>query len=333
MGHNDYTVRPFHLPEEFHQTHWTTKQMCRAIQRRNPEKPGFWYCSYAAPHPPITPPAEYLAMYGHVSIEDAVVADWSSDFESLPHATRARARVWRMYNDPVKIARARRGFYAQCTYIDHQLRLIIGTLREEGLLDSTWIVFTADHGDMLGDHQQWAKPTMLDGATRVPLLLVPPSEWWDKTDSPLRQGKPDDRLAALRDIMPTILDACGVDTPETVEGYSLLGGERRESIYCEHWEDEMALRMVRDERFKLIWYPVGNRFQLFDMVSEPKKTKDLSGEAAHRETVARLKRLLRSELYGRDLDWVDGEDLVGEPEHPITRRPDVGLVGQRGWRL
>ena len=57
MGVNSYNVRPWHLDEELHTTYWTAKNTCRNIQRRNPHKPSFWYCSFVAPHPPITPAA------------------------------------------------------------------------------------------------------------------------------------------------------------------------------------------------------------------------------------------------------------------------------------
>ncbi len=326
MGNNDYTVRPWHLPERHHQTYWTTRQMCRAIQRRDPDRPGFWYCSYAAPHPPITPPRDYLDMYYHLGVDEPFIGEWAQDFEDMPYALKKRAVSWLTFDSVEKIAMARMGFYAQCTYIDHQIRLLIGTLREEGLLDSTWIVFTADHGDMLGNHRQWAKPPMLESSAKVPLIVVPPA---DRAEP----ARVDTRLAALRDIMPTLLDACGVDTPETVEGYSLLADRRRETLYCEHHEDGRAMRMVRDERYKLIWYPVGNRFQLFDMIDDPNEMRDLSDDASTADVRESLRRKLLDELYGVDLEWVDGDRYVGLPDRAVEIPADRGLLGQRGWRL
>ncbi len=66
----------------------------------------------------------------------------------------------------------RRAFYAQCTHIDHQLRVVLGTLREEMMLDNTIILFTSDHGDMLGNHGLWAKRTMYEWSNNVPMILV-----------------------------------------------------------------------------------------------------------------------------------------------------------------
>ena len=328
MGNNVYTVRPWHLPERHHQTYWTTREACRAIQRRDPDRPGFWYCSYAAPHPPITPPRDYLDIYRNLGVDEPFVGEWATEFDAMPYALKKRAVTWRTMDSVSKIALARMGFYAQCTYVDHQLRLLIGTLREEGLLDSTMIVFTADHGDMLGNHRQWAKPPMFDSSARVPLIVVPPAAL-SISDVP----RVDDRLAALRDIMPTILEMCDLTVPKTVEGLSLFGDRTRETLYCEHFEDDRSLRMIRDDRYKLMWYPAGNRFQLFDMQNDPNEMHDLITGPHHADVAGSLEEALRNELYGADLDWVDGDRFVGIPEPTVEIPKDIGLVGQRGWRL
>ena len=339
MGSNDYTVRSWHLDERYHRTYWTTKQMCRTIQRRDPSKPGFWYCSYSAPHPPITPPSEYHEMYRHTGVDEPYIGEWAKNFDDMPYALKTRGSAWRTVDTPEKVTAARMGFYAQCTYVDHQIRLLIGTLREEGLLEDTWLVFTADHGDMLGNHRQWAKPPMHDASVRVPLIVVPPSSHASDVSGSSRGAdevgsvRVDTRLAALRDIMPTLLDAADLEIPATVEGHSLLSDHRRNHIYCEHFEDERALRMVRDDRYKLIWYPVGNRFQLFDMQEDRREMYDLCESPKHADTLSSLKGILRDELYGVDMAWVDGDEFVGLPDRPHDISFDTGLVGQRGWRL
>ncbi len=335
MGNNHYTVRPWHLPEELHQTNWTAKQMCRTIQRRDPDRPGFWYCSFAAPHPPITPPAEYLHMYEQLGVDMPFIGEWAQDFGAMPYALKARALSWFTMTDDDQIRMARMGFYAQCTYIDHQLRLIIGTLREEGLLDNTIIMFISDHGDMLGNHRQWAKPPMFDWSARIPMLIVPPMRKDSDSgrDFPFSRGTHDGRLAALRDVMPTLLDMCGIPVPETVEGVSLISGDQRDRLYCEHYEDERSLRMIRTRKHKLIYYPVGNRFQLFNMDDDPKEMIDLSTDPHHADTLDALKNMLKDELYGSDLEWLDGDSFTGLPDRSAEIPVSVDLLGQRGWRM
>lgn len=327
MGNNEYTVRPWHLPEYLHPTNWTTKQMCRAIQRRDHRKPGFWYCSYAAPHPPITPPRDYLEMYRDLDIDEPVVGDWALDPSRWPYALKTHnTRFLPISKEEARMARI--GFFAQCTYIDHQLRLIIGTLREEGLLDNTAIIFTCDHGDMLGNHNLWCKPPMFEWSAKIPMILMPPADYE-------RSGhhRTDNRLVCLRDVMPTLLELCGLETPSTVEGLSMIGETRRPHLLCEHHEDAKAMRMLRTQTHKLIWYPVGNRFQLFDLTRDPQELTDLSALSDRSGLLAELKTKMLGELWGDDLGkWVRNGELVGVPDQPFPPPPNRGLIGQRGWR-
>jgi arylsulfatase len=329
MGNNLYTVRPWHLPEACHNTHWTTREMCRTIQRRDPTRPAFWYCSYQAPHPPITPPRDYLEMYRHLGVDKPYIGEWAKDFDRLPYALKLRCGTFFHANEAKHLQMAREGFYAQCTYIDHQLRLLVGTLREEGLLEDTVIAFISDHGDMLGNHQLWCKPPMFEWSAQIPMIISPP----ERLRGRLGSAAVDSRLTELRDIMPTLLDLCEVPVPATVEGLSLAGAARRDHVYCEHWENDNAMRMVRDERYKLIWYPVGNRFQLFDLRQDPKELRDLADEPRLAAVRQRLAATLRGNLWGTDERWVQGEALVGEPDKPWHGPgPNRNLSGQRGWR-
>lgn len=327
MCNNEHTVRPWHLPEYCHPTNWTTREMCRVIQRRDPTRPSFWYCSYIAPHPPVTPPSEYLDMYQRFGVDEPYIGEWAQDQADLPYALKAHALKRRVPDRPETVTLARMGFYAQCTYIDHQIRLLIGTLREEGLLDDTIIMCICDHGDMLGNHHLWAKPSMFEYVVKVPMILVPASQ----TGTVTFRIK-DDRLAQLCDVMPTLLDLCGIPLPETVTGLSLLSEEKRDHVYCEHYEDERSMRMVRTKRNKLIYYPTGNRFQLFDMESDPCELNDLSDDQEYSGMKDELKELLCGDLHGGDLAWIEGGKLIGLPEKQISPTPNRGLSGQRGWR-
>lgn len=332
MGSNEYCVRPWHLPERYHSTNWTTREMCSTIQRRDPTRPAFWYCSYQAPHPPIVPPVEYLDIYRHLGVDEPYVGDWAKDDDNLPYALKCHRNRWGTLS-AAEIREARAGFYAQCTYIDHQIRLLIGTLREERLLDNTILMFISDHGDMLGNHNLWAKPPMYEYSAKIPLILVPPVG-----DSRVMIQKQDERLTALRDVMPTLLDLCNIPIPATVEGKSLINDDKREYLYCEHYEDERSIRMIRADEFKLIWYPVGNHIQLFDLKNDPREMHDLGTDPSCEKVRERLSSLLIENLYGKDLDWVKEGKLVGEPAKDIDHssapefKPRRDLNGQRGWR-
>lgn len=324
MTNNDYVWRPWHLPQETHQTNWKARELAKVIKRRDPERPSFWHLSYTHPHPPLAPLAEYFERYARREIPVAQTSDWSSDDDKLPYPLKGPRHYWpQLAGD--QLADARRAFYAQCTHIDHSLRVVFGTLREEGLLDDTIVLLTSDHGDMLGDHGLYAKRAMLEGSNSIPMILV------DTANSDrLAAATTDDRLVGLQDVMPTLLGMAGIDVPDTVEGKSMIGDDTRETFYGESLEGAKAMRMVRDNQFKLIWYPAGNRVQLFDLANDRQETHDLAGEINFAGTQSRLEKELIKYLYGDDLQWVDGDRLTGfeEPEFKIV--PNRGFSAQRG---
>ena len=108
--------------------------------------------------------------------------------------------------------------------------------------------------------------------------------------------------------------------------------ERREYLYGEHNEDGEATRMIRADRYKLIWYPVGNRLQLFDVDNDPQEMQDLSGAPDYADIRVRLTELLVENLYGCDLDWVQDGKLIGTPDKEFVPAPNRNLNAQRGWR-
>ena len=328
---NDYFTRAWHLPEHVHPANWTAREMCRYIVRRDPSRPAFWYMSFVPPHPPLTPPAAYMDLYRNVDVGEPFVGDWAEDAESMPYAYRAKQHAVARRSYPEQMLRdARRAYYAQCTHVDHQIRLVIGTLREEGLLDDTVIMLTADHGDMMGNHHHYGKAVFYEDSAKVPMLLVPPAG-----DPRVGVDREDGHLAALADVMPTLLDICGVPAPDGVEGLSLVGEERRSFLYGELYDDAFATRMAHDGRHKLVYYPTGNRVQLFDLADDPDEMHDVSEDASYAAVREALTQRLIRHMYGGDERWVRDGRLVGEPEPKGagSPAPDRGLRAQYGWRF
>lgn len=324
MSNNGYEHRQWHLAEELHVTNWLTRAACREIKRRDPTRPSFWHVSYTHPHSPLVPLAAYEALYAHADMDMPISSDWSSA-PSLPPALQLAHAYWPQQHTPDRLRAIRRAYYALCTHVDHQVRVIIGTLREEGLLDNTVILFTADHGDMLGDHGLWAKRFFYEGSSRIPMLLVDV-----RKGERAVAGTTDDRLVCLRDVMPTLLDMAGLEIPSHVEGLSMVAEHRRDVLYGECGEALAATRMVCDGRYKLIWYPAGNIVQLFDLCDDPGERHDLHAEPAFINVRQRLEQRLVNELYGSDLDLTESGRLVGSPTNHIRAQADRGLAGQRG---
>ena len=231
--HNAWDYRPFHLPERLHSTNWTAREMSRFIARRDPTRPAFWYMSFTAPHPPMIPLEGYMNIYRDIDVPLPFVGDWAADADSLPFPVRARqAAHRRVVESEGDTLRARRAMYALATHVDHQIRAVIGTLREQGVVEDTIIMFTADHGDMEGNHRLWNKMLYYEGSARIPMLLTGSAALKDRVG----YGRLDDRLVAQADVMPTLLELCDIPVPGSVEGVSMVDGPRRDYLYCQFYE-------------------------------------------------------------------------------------------------
>ena len=318
MGNNNYLTRPWHLEDRHHPTVWATREMMRQIKRRDPTRPAFFYLSYNFPHPPLVPLQTFWDMYRDEEIDLPEAEDDWRDDSVIQRLLREQAVSY----SKKEIIRARRAFYAQCTLIDFQIRLLIGTLRECGLLKDTVVAFTSDHGDMLFSHGMVAKRTFYQGSANVPLILSgePVSLW---------RGTVTNKLACLEDVMPTLLSLCGIGIPDTVEGIDLLSRER-DMLYGEIGEGRKATRMAADGRYKLIYYPCGNTFQLFDLETDAKEKKNLFGLPACRGVQEKLTAFLIRHLHGDDLLWLKEGKLCGFDAGEYRPAPDWGLYNQRG---
>lgn len=318
IGSNSYYTRPWHLPEEAHPTTWATAMMAKQIKRKDPTRPAFFYMSYQAPHPPITPIQPFLDMYKEEDIQTPYFGDWADDSNLLKSLQEQASG----YSEK-EIRRALHAFYAACTHIDYQIRYLIGTLRECNLLDNTIIAFTSDHGDMLFNHGMVAKRVFYENSCHVPFFL---------SGKPLatRRNTICDSLVSLEDIMPTLLKACNIPVPPSVEGHDMLGDTKHPFIYGECGEGDKATRMIRSGEFKLIYYPWGNTFQLFNIQEDPRELHNLAQDSSYAKVLEEMKELLIKNLYKSDETWIVDGNLVGIQDKPFSEKADYGLYNQRG---
>ncbi len=326
MSNNAYQATPWHLPEEVHATNWATDTLARYVRRRDPKRPALWYLGYRHPHPPLVPPQRILDHYANVEMDRKFVGNWARDCSELPyHLQGVASRA--VYSEREEDA-ARRAFYALCTHIDQQIGSLIGTIREEGILDDTIIMFTSDHGDMLGNHNLWAKQTFYEWSSGIPMVVM-----GTRNCRKIGFNRTDDRLVCLKDVMPTLLDLCGIGVPETVEGESMVADTGRQTLYGEFGDSGHSSRMLRDRTHKLIYYPFGNVFQLFDLENDPDEMDDLAGNPDQQERLERMQQLLIADLYGSDLEWIRDGEFVGEPGgtyHPGPNR-ELSLTRGHQW--
>ena len=312
MSNNYYIYRPYPLPEPMHQTYWAAREMCETIIRRDPTKPSFWYLSFAAPHPPITPPQAFLDMYNDIDFCEPPYGEWAKlPPEERPKAYNHYHSLYDAFDNKRMTDIAKKGYYASCSYIDNQIRTVLGTLREQGLYNDTIVLFTADHGEMLGQHGLYGKFLMYENSVRIPMILSLPDDMTEE------YGIVDDRIVELRDVFPTLMELCGLDIPESVNGLSMVGEEKREYTYGELWEDVRATRMIRTNEMKLIYYLEDHITQMFDLTKDPDELHDVSEDPAYSEIKKEFEKKLIENLNEKDYP------LCVKDGHLIQRDPIV----------
>ncbi|MGI5330662.1 arylsulfatase [Actinomadura nitritigenes] len=319
---NSVVARPWDKPESWHPTNWVAAEGVRWLHRRDPTVPFFLYLSFHRPHPPYDPPRwafeQYLGLEPHVP----PVGDWAHMYDAWRDDSRADAHVAR-YPQRV-LDRARAGYYGAMTHIDQQINRFLIGLDEHGLGRNTYIMFTSDHGEMLGDHGMFRKGYPYEGSARVPLILAGPP------GSRLPAGTSSTAVVELRDIMPTLLECAGLPIPPTVEGVSLLphvGGEAagtpavREYLHGEHTLAGQSLQWIVTHRWKYVWLSGTGHEQLFDLGADPRELHDLAAAPDHAADLERLRGHLVAELTGREEDYVaDGALVPGRaPINTLTR--------------
>jgi arylsulfatase A-like enzyme len=310
MANNEYAMSPWHLPDHLHPTEWIADQSCRTIVRRDWTRPLFLWASFTAPHPPLAPLMRDLYIYERDEMPKPVIGDWAS------RHSRYHERLVAGYGGTTRTAKqtdlAYRGFYALITQVDRAINRIIGTLREAGLLDNTWLIFTSDHGDSMGDHGLWFKSNFTAGACNIPFILVPPSAWkreGGELGGGWMPGLTNDSPVGLQDILPTCLEMAGMPVPDGLDGRSLLPLVRqpvqssvRDTILGEFGHAGFRSFMVSDGKWKYIWFEEDGVELLFDLQHDPKETRDLSVHEAYGEQLAYWRNVLAQQLAAREAD-------------------------------
>lgn len=313
--HNDWTAHPWHLPEPLHMTNWVITEALQFLKRRDPSGPLFLTVSFVAPHPPLQPPTFYLERYLRTGVPDPVIGDWAgepptpADYADMDYVAPTRVHL---RGEALRSCRA--AYYGLINHVDDQIRRLLNPVEGIPSLfgDNTVVVFTSDHGEMLGDHYRWRKQLPYEPSARVPLLVnVPRHFGWPR-------GVVLDQPVCLEDIMPTLLDMAGAPVPSSVEGRSLVPLLRGEQpAWRDHLHIECApnFQALTDGREKYVWLPSTGEEQFFDLQTDPRELRNLVDQT---DRVTLWRARLITELTGRPEGFTDGSRLIpGRPYRPL----------------
>jgi arylsulfatase A-like enzyme len=296
-----HASKPAAVDEKDSETPYTTT---RAIEFMEQAKDESWclHLSYIKPHWPYIVPAPYHDMYGPDDIQPVKRHPCE---KQDPHPLLAGYydhRYSRTFSRDDVRDTVIPAYMGLITQIDDQIGRVMSYLEDSGQMEDTMIVFTSDHGDYLGDHWLGEKELFHDQSSRVPLIIIDPSEQAEGT-----RGTVANELTEAIDLVPTFIDFMGGEVPDhIVEGRSLLPVTRdtdrtpREYViseydyaarpYLRHLSPDAkscSLTMIFDGRWKMIWVE-GHRPILFDVETDPDEFHDLGASADYQSEVTRL---------------------------------------------
>ena len=332
---NSFVAHPWIYPEYTHPTNWVAEMARDFFRSKDPTVPYFLYLSFHRPHAPYDPPQSYLNIYENKELPEPPVGDFAKP-DPDGDGWFVETQVGIVQHDAM--IRARKAYSAAVTHIDHQIGRIISHLVDTGEADNTIIVFTSDHGDLLGDHNLWRKSSPLEGSSRVPLIIYDPTGKLQ-----YKPGTISDELVSLWDIMPTLLDLTDIAIPETVDGKSivkLLNDEIKsyEYIHGEHSHGNRSYHMIRtQDKWKYSWFDQTGEEWLFNLAEDPEELNNLvyvteqeDADSVLNKKLTELRNILIEELKNREEGYVvDGKLQLGRPI--LTSLKDSYIRGNKHY--
>jgi arylsulfatase len=265
-----HITRVSSYPEKHYQSTWITDRAIDLLTEHTGNKPFFLLASFIDPHHPFVPPEPFDSMYEADDMplpvwNESERKNWPAKYQDKFTATEGSHEAVGMCNLSDKILqKIKAHYYGMVSLIDKQVGRILEVLNKKGWLDNTIVIFTSDHGELLGDHRMLFKGCTYQCVMNVPFIISGPGIKAKKEFSKT--------LTVNIDIMPTILQYCNIDIPAAVQGKSLkpVIENKQKKIYDELLIENAGLvRSLRTENMLLTWRGYDEIGDLFDLESDP----------------------------------------------------------------
>lgn len=251
------------------------------------DMPFFCYLAFTAPHDPRSPHESYRQAYTDSAMPvpgnfKALHPFRFDDFNVRDETLAPWPRT------PEVIQASLADYYGLIQHLDDRVGDLIDKLEDTDLLDNTLIIYAADNGLAVGSHGLLGKQSLYEHSTKVPLIISGPG---------IPKGQTSDALAYLFDLFPTLLDYLELPQPEGIDGQSLLPvihGDQKEVRTRLYTAYRNTIRAIRDQEWKLIYYPQLNHHQLFNLKQDPLEIKNLAYESEYLPKVQEMMQQIES---------------------------------------
>jgi arylsulfatase A-like enzyme len=323
-------------PKEDYQTFWITDRAVDFLKVRKPEKPFFLFVSYLDPHSPSHLPEPYWSMAAAMKVPaPKISAEVKKERAEVLKASNSKGSARHLIDNEEMAQALTANYYATMSMVDDNVGRLLEQLKTQGLAENTIVVFTADHGNMLGDHGRWFKGVAYEGSSRIPLLMKAPSN--SPLASQFNRGKVLNEVVENVDVMPTLMEMTGLQAPaQGIQGKSmvdLVAGT--EPAWKNRAFSQIAYTMLRTPQYKLIknsakeMRHAGGGYELYDLLKDPQEEHDLAQDPAFAKTVEKLADELEAwqkdvppvpTIPGLKIPGDDGAASGQDPERPKRLR-------------
>ena len=263
--------------------------------KRNKDRPFFLACGFVRPHVPLVAPAKYFDWYDREAMKAPVVPE--DDLDDVPQIIRGYKRNSTTYGVTSELHKGLlEAYYASVSYMDAQVGRVLATLDELGLTENTIVVFSSDHGYLLGEHHKYQKQHLFEESTRVPFIVSVP---WMKG----QHGGATKHITELIDLYPTMAELAGLKGPDILQGKSLL--PLLKNTTSEKWRKKVAFTIsrnggesIRTHEWRYTHWGFGkNGRELYDLKNDPGEFNNLAKDPKYS---AQLKKLRKQLIAKRD---------------------------------
>ena len=294
------------VPAELHIDSFVGASVCEYIEKT--DGPFFAFASFLSPHNPYDPPAPYDTMFDDVNLPPRNMgANETVQKPDVAYNYINDRLPWPYKSDEItdeQVRTMKKAYYGLNTLVDDWVGRIVDTLKEKGIYDNTIIIYSSDHGDLLGDHGLFYKQCFYEQSAKVPLIVHAPSRFSAGRSAAMVENI---------DIFSTICDLGNSDPGTGRDGFSFLPlledpdkrGMHRKAAFSENYYG----KMIRFENWKMVYYPGRQTGELYDLQDDPAEQNNLWDELHHSDIGHMLKNML--------LEWA----FTTEDKLPLPVRP------------
>lgn len=257
---------------------------------QRPKQPFFLAVGFVRPHVPLVAPKSHFSLYPDEEAKLPFVPQ--GDLRDVPESGTRSENAQRFGMNEVQQKKSRAAYYASVSFMDQQVGRLLDALDRLELRKNTIVIFTSDHGFLLGEHDSWQKSNFFEGSTRVPLLVSAP-----KLAS--SAGRSSSAIVELIDLYPTIADLCGIgdQAPDILQGTSLASLLHNPSLSVDREAAYTVLRggaeSLRAKRWRYSrWGESGE--ELYDHDSDPQEFTNLATDPEHKSVLMQMRQLLKA---------------------------------------